>query len=145
MSARYWLWFAFKLVAVAVFGVISYLIAARTLFPSYALNSTFNKVQNTVDGLLMGFWLIPLVCAGLLYLCVVDQRYRCRTCLRKLRMPVNKGSRSALLLNHPGTEWVCPYGHGKLLVQVWVSDRNETTWTRHGDMWTELFRQTPKR
>src|SRR5262249_42018858 len=32
-----------------------------------------------------------LLCSGALYLSIWDQRYRCRVCLRRLRMPVETG------------------------------------------------------
>src|SRR5580658_1850289 len=32
-----------------------------------------------------------LFLSGLLYLSVLDQRYRCRVCLRRLRMPIGRG------------------------------------------------------
>ena len=35
-----------------------------------------------------------LACVAVLYLIVWDQRYRCRVCLRRLRMPILTGSRS---------------------------------------------------
>ena len=38
-----------------------------------------------------------LLCAGALYLIVHDQRYRCRTCLRRLRMPIGTGSWGQML------------------------------------------------
>lgn len=42
-----------------------------------------------------------LASAGLLYLIVWDQRYRCRTCLRRLRMPMTAGSWPNMLLFGP--------------------------------------------
>lgn len=58
------------------------------------------------------FWLIA---ASFVYLIVWDQKGRCRTCLRRLRMPVESGSWSkATLFNPPRTESICPYGHGTL-------------------------------
>ena len=63
--------------------------------------------------LVVGLWF--LLCCGVLYLCVLDQRYRCRVCLRRLRMPVETGSWSRMLfLGRPRIEYICPYGHGTL-------------------------------
>ena len=56
-----------------------------------------------------------LLFAGALYLIVWDQRYRCRVCLRRLRMPIETGSWSRILLfGRPQIEYICPYGHGTL-------------------------------
>ena len=58
-----------------------------------------------------------LACFGVLYLIIWDQRYRCRTCLRRLRMPVSAGSwPNMLLFGQPRTEYICLYGHGTLKV-----------------------------
>ena len=51
------------------------------------------------------------------HLIIWDQRYRCRTCLRRLRMPVSAGSwPNMLLFGQPRTEYICLYGHGTLKV-----------------------------
>ncbi|MGH9663757.1 MAG: hypothetical protein ACRD9L_04970 [Bryobacteraceae bacterium] len=83
--------------------------------------------------------LYSLFCAGLLYAVVWDQRYRCRTCLRRLRMPIERGSWTHLLLSPPRTEYICPYGHGTLNVpEVQITGRQEPDWQPHEDIWTEL-------
>ncbi len=84
------------------------------------------------------FWLFS---AGLLYLMVWDQRYRCRTCLRRLRMPVATGSwTNMVLFGPPRTEYICPYGHGTLRVpEVQITGAEPPDWQPHGDMWRELY------
>jgi hypothetical protein len=80
--------------------------------------------------------------AGMLYLIVYDQRYRCRVCLRRLRMPVETGSRGFMLqLGRPRTEYICPYGHGTLKQEEFqTSGLENPEWTAHsGDMWDELY------
>ena len=80
--------------------------------------------------------------AGLLYLTVHDQRYRCRVCLRRLRMPVETGSRGFMLqMGRPRTEYICPYGHGTLKQEEFqTSGLENPEWTAHsGDMWEELY------
>lgn len=81
-----------------------------------------------------------LVTAGLIWLAVLDQRYRCRTCLRQLRMPVATGSwDKAILFSRPQLEWICPYGHGTMNVpQVQLIGREDIEWDEHQDMWKEL-------
>ena len=78
-------------------------------------------------------------CAGL-YLCVLDQLYRCRVCCRRLRMPVTNGSRSHALTDRPHTDYICTYGHGKLSVpEAQLSGFESCRWTFYGDIWKELF------
>jgi hypothetical protein len=80
--------------------------------------------------------------AGMLYLIVHDQRYRCRVCLRRLRMPVETGSRGFMLqLGRPRTEYICPYGHGTLKQEEFqTSGLENPEWTAHsGDIWDELY------
>jgi hypothetical protein len=88
--------------------------------------------------LAVGIWF--LVSAGLLYLCILDQRYRCRVCLRRLRMPIETGSWSRmLLLGRPRIEYICPYGHGTLKEEeLHISGSDNPEWTESGDMWDEL-------
>jgi hypothetical protein len=88
--------------------------------------------------LLAGLWLLS--CFGLLYLCIWDQRYRCRVCLRRLRMPVETGSWGGmLLLGRPRIEYICPYGHGTLtLAEMQISGLENPEWNPHGEMWDEL-------
>src|SRR5947209_16083033 len=42
-----------------------------------------------------------LICIAMLWVIVLDQRFRCRTCLRRLRMPVSTGSWKNALLAPP--------------------------------------------
>jgi hypothetical protein len=80
--------------------------------------------------------------AGMLYLVVYDQRYRCRVCLCRLRMPVETGSRGFMLqMGRPRTEYICPYGHGTLKQEEFqTSGLENPEWTaRSGDMWDELY------
>jgi hypothetical protein len=138
---RYWSWLAAKVVAATALAAGVFFLLRNTLFRMEMLNDRFDLVQFTFDGVLFGFWILPMVWIGLLWLCWRDQRYRCRTCARRLRMPLERGSYSALLLDHPGVEYVCPWGHGKLLVEVWVSEAPPPEWTEYGSFWQELFRR----
>lgn len=82
-----------------------------------------------------------LFCFALLYLIIRDQRFRCRTCLRKLRMPVATGSWTNVLLGPPRTEYICPYGHGTLKIQeLQITGPHPPDWQAHSDdIWSELF------
>jgi hypothetical protein len=83
---------------------------------------------------------------GLFYLAVWDQRYRCRTCLRRLCMPIETGSWGYMLqLGRPRIEYICPYGHGKLNVEeLQISGKVAPEWTEQGDIWQELFASSDK-
>jgi hypothetical protein len=86
-----------------------------------------------------------MVATGLFALVIWDQRRRCRTCLRRLRMPISLGSWSNMLIfGRPQTAWICPYGHGTLKrddvqLDVQLAAFSQTSWEPHGDdIWKEL-------
>ena len=84
--------------------------------------------------------LVALAAVGVIWLIVWDQRMRCRTCLRRLRMPVGRGSWSHIvLIGRPKTEYICPYGHGTLRIDNLQLDGGENPdWRPHQDIWAEL-------
>src|SRR5579872_7268308 len=76
-----------------------------------------------------------------MFFIIHDQKYRCRVCLRQLRMPVETGSWSRMLqLGRPRIEYICPYGHGTLRAdEVQISGLAAPEWTpQSGDIWEEL-------
>jgi len=135
---RYWAFFAGKLIAVAaiadgLFKMLDWWWPAQPAYPyagfGYELGYTLR----------VGAWF--LACCGLLYAAVWDQRYRCRTCLRRLRMPIETGSWSRMLqFGRPEIEYICTYGHGRLNVsEVQISGSEEPEWTpQQQDIWAEL-------
>lgn len=137
---RYWAYLVAKLtVAGAILLVLRKAIAVlffrhpavymRVQPPPFAhdLNYTFAML------------LLALLAAGVMWLIVWDQRYRCRTCLRRLRMPVLTGSwNHVLLIGTPRTEYICPYGHGTLKVDDLQITGQSPDWQPHEDIWTEL-------
>ena len=141
VTYRYWGWLVLKFAAATALTAGLYGLLRNTLFRMEKLNGRFDLVQFTFDGVLVGFWMLPMVWVALIWLCVLDQRYRCRTCARRLRMPVDQGSYATLLFGRPGVEYVCPYGHGKLLIEVRVSSDVAPKWTRYGNIWQELFKR----
>ena len=80
------------------------------------------------------------VSIGVLYLVIWDQRYRCRTCVRKLRMPVAAGSwPNMFLIGQPRMEYICTYGHGTLkMPEVDLTGPKSPDWQGNQDMWKEL-------
>ena len=137
---RYWGWFAAKLAAAAtVFW--SLLLVIAWIFPPET-----DKLVVLGKGSLyllcdLAIMLWFLLAAGTLYLIVWDQRYRCRVCLRRLRMPIGTGSWSRILqLGPPRIEYICTYGHGTLREDdLRISGMSKAEWEPHSeDMWAEL-------
>jgi hypothetical protein len=101
----------------------------------------FNRIGGDLAvnvGLMVWF----LLAAGTFYMIVRDQRYRCRVCLRRLRMPVETGSRGFMLqLGRPRVEYICLYGHGTLKQEEYeTSELENPQWTSSsGDMWEDLY------
>ena len=85
-------------------------------------------------------FLFNLLAYGVLFLIVWDQRYRCRTCGRRLRMPVQTGRYAQMLLHgRPKLEYICTYGHGTLKVpELQFSGKEANDWQPNEDMWKEL-------
>jgi hypothetical protein len=137
---RYWAWFAAKL-AVAIAGSAGLLKWVSRMFP--ADKDTLAPLGKGVSYLLcdLALMLVFLLFAGALYLAVWDQRYRCRVCLRRLRMPIATGSWSQILLfGRPQIEYICPYGHGTWReADLHISGMSAAEWTPHSDdIWAEL-------
>ena len=86
----------------------------------------------------MGWFVLSV---GVVTLIVRDQRRRCRTCLRRLRMPVETGSWGGmLLLGRPRMGYTCPFGHGTLKEdELKIYGPEAPEWTRiPGDTWENL-------
>ena len=112
------------------------------------LNLIFHSARKAVspgDGYMLYAFLLGIwfqFSFGLFYLAIWDQRYRCRTCLRRLRMPVETGSWGGymLQLGRPQLEYICPYGHGRLNVEeLQFTGKVGPEWKQQGDFWEELF------
>ena len=144
-NVRYWGYLVLKLtlscaIAAVFLCEINYSWTPRYPIPEINWKLFFWDLLYTS---LVGLWFLFL--AGLLYLSVLDQRYRCRVCLRRLRMPIGKGSWSRMLqFGRPEVEYICIYGHGKLNVsEVQISGMENPEWKEQGDMWSELFAGDP--
>lgn len=136
----YWGFLVAKLAGAAVLSgsslwLLNLFFAPYTRLFHIAWLFSFDLVYTT----LVGVWF--LFSYGLVYLAFWDQRYRCRTCLRRLCMPVETGSWSYMLrLGRPQMEYICAYGHGKLNVEEFqATGKVAPAWTEHGDIWDELF------
>ena len=83
--------------------------------------------------------LLPLAIVALSW-SVRDQQRRCRTCLRRLELPVEIGRAGSVLLNWAGTEMVCPQGHGILyLPDSPANSLDQGRWSTLDDSWQSLF------
>ena len=138
---KYWLFFSAKIaLAAALFTGIWLVMVA--LLPDPAMNryiklDRFGQDLTWTTAIFVYF----LAAAGTLYVIVLDQRYRCRSCLRRLRMPVNSGAWDQMLrIGTPQVEYICPFGHGTLSVKlVHFAGREGDDWREHDDnIWREL-------
>lgn len=140
MSMKYW---GFLLLKLAAGAVLMRCIWAAILLGFRGPVLYLGQEQKPF-GHDLGYTTVMLVfflaCVGLMYLIVWDQRYRCRTCLRRLRMPVHAGSwPNMLLFGQPRTEYICLFGHGTLKVPEVRITAHPIDWESHGeDIWKEL-------
>lgn len=141
---KYWLYLLAKLVAVAIVGLglqsalVNLYPAPEAPLPKYgpALPPFLHDMPFTFLSFGVG-----LVSAGLFYLAIWDQKRRCRTCLRRLIMPVATGSWGHIVLfGQPRTEYICPYGHGTLsIAELQIAGRELPDWQPHDEnIWKEL-------
>ncbi|HXK00824.1 MAG TPA: hypothetical protein VMS37_00395 [Verrucomicrobiae bacterium] len=137
---RYWAWFTGKLTATAVVFRLLLAVISKFFPPEKDVLAPLDKGINfLLCDLALMVWFLLL--AGALYLVVWDQRYRCRVCLRRLRMPIETGSWSSILqFGRPQIEYICPYGHGTLKEdELQISGLANAEWTPHSDdIWAEL-------
>lgn len=138
---KYWGFFLAKLAA-AVLLIQAVAVGIRWCFPRPAIFLGVEQKAFAHDlGYTSAMMCFFLFCAGLLYAIVWDQRYRCRTCLRRLRMPMFAGSWPNMFLSgSPRIEYICVYGHGTLKVpEEQITGPNTPDWEPHDDdIWKEL-------
>ncbi len=138
---RYWAYLFAKLVVAAgiLWGtrrLMAAVMPAPDTFMHMRLRDPFVTDLNYTFIMLL-FWLFGV---GLLWLVVLDQRYRCRTCLRRLRMPLHTGSWTHVLFGAPKTEYICLYGHGTLKVdELQITGHQNPDWKPNEDIWKELY------
>ena len=72
-----------------------------------------------------------------------DQAARCPVCCRRVAMPVSVGSRSSLILDRPGVDFLCTRGHGTLRLSDLTACTGEPyRWTPLHRSWSEVFEKT---
>jgi hypothetical protein len=136
---RYWGLLAAKLAAVV--GIVYALWTGITMLLPRPLRIYRDHFFGNDLPWTLAAGFVFLVACGLVFLTILDQRYRCRVCARRLRMPIVTGSWGHMLqLGRPRIEYICPFGHGTLKVeQLQLLGLEAPDWERHADMWTELF------
>lgn len=136
---KYWGYLAGKvIVAVLVLWALGRVIGDLLPEPKKVL-----YIGDAADALGQSILLMVYVifCSAVLGAIVIDHRYRCRTCLRRLRMPLTTGS-WGVLFSRPQTEYICPYGHGTLKVEeLQITGHSGPDWQPHEDMWKELAKK----
>ena len=141
---KYWLYLAAKLL-LSVGVVLTLEAALCALYPAppkqlpgYPPVKSLFLYDMPFTLLVFGTWLVG---AGLFFLSFWDQRRRCRTCLRMLIMPVQRGSwGNMVVFGRPQTEWICRFGHGTLnMEELQITGRQLPDWQPHDDnIWKEL-------
>jgi hypothetical protein len=139
---RYWAYFAGK-IAVAAGGLYGVLALLNWAWPPEPMFFSYRPARFGWDlGYTSAVMVWFLACVAVLYVIVWDQRYRCRVCLRRLRMPIETGSWSRMLqFGRPRIEYICLYGHGTLKEDEFVGGAEwaGVEWTPHSDdIWDEL-------
>jgi hypothetical protein len=139
---RYW---AYLIAKLGVAGVLLFVLRGLIVY-WYPKPDTFMYSSIRPDPFMhdltytVTMLLFTLVAVGVVWLIVWDQRYRCRTCLRRLRMPILRGAWTQVLFGAPRTEYICPYGHGTLSVaELQITGRQNPDWEPHEDIWKELY------
>ena len=138
---RYWAYFAGKLIAIAAVSYGLFAALARFWPPQQQFAYVYPPRFGHDLGYTLGVGIWFLLSCGMLYAAIWDQRYRCRICLRRLRMPIETGSWSRMLqFGRPEIEYICTYGHGRLNVaEVQISGSENPEWTpQSDDIWSEL-------
>lgn len=144
---KYWGFLAAKLVvaSLVLFGI--WLGIYRWYpFPAYYADHPQDAFMHDLPWTTL-MLVYNLLCNAVLFFIILDQRYRCRSCGRRLRMPVSSGSHAYVIFGPPRTDYICIYGHGTLKVpELQLTGREKPDWKKNDDnMWKELFSLPGKR
>ncbi len=138
---RYWAILLSKLLAAMLaLSAIWWALHAVYTPPFHVVRFGYHPFLHDLTYTAMVFAFLLLAQAAI-FLIVWDQRRRCRTCGRLLRMPISSGRYAQrLLFGQPKTQYICLYGHGTLTVpDVNLSGREPNDWQAHEDIWKELY------
>ncbi len=141
---KYWLYLVAKVAAAALMvcilqtALIYFYPDPPPLLPQFGPQPPLFMHDMLFTFATFGVWLVG---AGVFSLILRDQRRRCRTCLRRLIMPVKSGSWGHMVtFGRPKTELICPFGHGTLSIEeLQITGRHTPDWQPHDDnIWKEL-------
>jgi MacB-like periplasmic core domain len=133
-----------RIVWIAFFVAKSALLLAISALASWCLVHWISSwlvgpVYPMVDD--FSIWVFLPLAIAVLSWSVRDQQKRCRTCLRRLELPVEIGRIGSVLLNWAGIEMVCPQGHGVLyLPDSPANSLDRDRWSNLDESWSSLFR-----
>jgi hypothetical protein len=135
----YWGFLAGKLAL--VYGILS--VCWKLLHMLWPTPQPFMRVQLDPFARDLGYTFavlfFGLFSVALVYLAILDQRYRCRTCLRRLSMPLSHGAWHRAMLGPPRTDYICRFGHGTFRrPDVHLASSETDDWHEITDMWKEL-------
>jgi hypothetical protein len=141
---RYWLYLLAKLAGAAVvvcalqFALIYFYPDQPPPLPGFGPPPPLFLNDMLFTFATLGVWLVG---AGLAAVILSDHRRRCRSCLRRLIMPIASGSWGHMVVfGRPRTELICPFGHGTLSIEeLQITGRQTPDWQPHDDnIWKEL-------
>jgi hypothetical protein len=125
-------------------GGLLYLCAlgGRLLMSILALTQLFAVIglwsaANLIPFAIVLLWFYTVVCTLVCVMTIRDHLGRCPVCLTRLRMPTSSGTWGSLMMDLPGTQYVCPHGHGWLHRDG--SGHGKTRWNRLDSSWRDLF------
>jgi len=131
-SLWWWSFFAAKTALALATAYLSSLLLVRQI-AIWLLGTVFPAFSQ------LSIWLFGSLAVLVLSLCIHDQRFRCRRCLRLLQLPVHIGRVGSPLLDRAGTEMACPLGHGVLYSAACQLTPERDQWTAFDDSWRQLF------
>ena len=129
---RYWSFLAFKVIAVLVLLPLVWVECGAALRSQIPSNG-----WRVGSGIVMAFAFVIGMGRAIIWT-VADQRRRCRSCLRRLILPVTVGSWGSLF-EPAATEMLCEGGHGALALSD-AETTGQDHWTELDDSWRALFR-----
>ncbi len=140
-SARYIVLIVLKLLGLAGIMAASLWAINVLLPPPPGLLHDWPRLGSSLPYTLgIGLWF--LAGYGLLRFIIWDQRFRCRICCSRLRMPLTEGVYSSVWLGGaPYTEFVCTWGHGKLFIpDVHLASGRKAMWVGYNSLWDNLMK-----
>lgn len=137
-AARVWSFLLVKCVIILLVLGSAWILLARRFAPvGLEIGWWFGRV-------LVLAWPLLLLACVLIAIAFLDQNLRCPHCLQRLRMPLETGSWGSLVVDRAGTEYICPYGHGKLFVPgTHLLSPGLYRWTSYPDALHQLFTDQP--